>query len=107
MSGPALLVAKLELRGVRLSADGETLRYDAPASTADGLEATLAENKPALLGLLWARRPSAGRACGCGRRIVRGGLMCGACRARELGWSESPAHESPVDGNFRPAVRPC
>ncbi len=88
MNDAAHLVAGLELRGVRLSADGETLRYRAPASVAeDGLEEALAANKPALLRLLRARRPSAGRSCGCGRRIVRGGVMCGTCRARELGWT--------------------
>ncbi len=88
MNATAHLVARLELRGVRLSADGDKLGYRAPASVAgNGLEETLMANKEGILRLLQARRPSIGPSCGCGRSIERGGLMCGVCRARELGWT--------------------
>ena len=94
MSCAALLMARLELRGVTLTADGDALRYRAPSSATEGLEAMLAEQKGEILRLLRARRPSAGRSCGCGREITRGGLMCGACRARELGWTN---HDQETD----------
>jgi hypothetical protein len=88
MNRTAHLVAALEVRGVRFELDGDALRYRAPAHVAsDDLPEALRLHKKRIVRLLRQRPTKEDGLCGCGHPIAGGVPVCGACRARELGWT--------------------
>ncbi len=88
MNHTAHLIAALEARGVRFELDGDAMRYRAPAHVASyDLPEALRLHKKRIVRLLRQRPTKDDGLCGCGHPIAAGVPVCGACRARELGWT--------------------
>ncbi len=103
MNHTARLIAALEVRGVRFELNGEALRYRAPAHVVpDDLPEALRLHKKRIVRLLRRRLPREDGLCGCGQKITAGVPVCGACRARELGWTiHKCPHEETNHGCFQ------